>query len=103
MSNDQRMPLPLGENLGFQHAHRDSIGDLCDKVDCAGGWNPLAVCVQFYHGIEDRHCIFNNQNVNTGWWTTVLTRDQYYWQRLSESMKAKVRTDIVREIRSQIA
>ena len=93
----------LGVNLGFDHAHRDSIAMLCDKVDAAGGWNPEAVCVQFYHGIEDRHCVFSNQNINTGWWTTVLTRDEYYWERISPRKKEELRDVIVREIRRQIA
>jgi hypothetical protein len=103
MTEDTATPMPFGKNLGFHHAIRDSIAVLCDKVDAAGGWNPQAVCVQFYHGIEDRHCIFSNQNVNTAWWTTVLTRDEYYWHRISDAKKAKIRRDIVNEIRSQIA
>lgn len=93
---------PLSENLGFQHAHRDSPEMLADKVDAAGGWNPEAVCVQFYHGIEDRHCVFSSIDRNTGWWTTVLTRDEYYWARISAHSKTQIREDIVRQIKRQI-
>lgn len=94
--------LELGQDLGFVHERSgETIASLCDKVDEAGGWNPDAVCVQFYHG-DRRYCVFSHQNYNTGWWTTVLTRDEYYWQRISAATKDKFRKEIAYEMRQRI-
>lgn len=92
---------PIGVDLGFQHEWgKDTKATLADKVDASGGWNPDAACVQFFHGIEDRHCIFSAHNMNTGWWTTVLTRDEYYWERIGPNKKAEIRREIIQAVKN---
>lgn len=96
------MIKPLSEDLGFvDEWGKDNAASLSKKVDEAGGWNPEAVCVQFFHG-ERRYCIFSSQDVNSGWWTTVLTRDEYYWEKITPRFKADRRREIVQDIKRQI-
>ncbi len=93
----------IESDLGFSHEWvRDTTESLCKKVDDAGGWNPDAACVQFYHS-ETRSCKFSAVDRNSGWWTTVLTRDEYYWNAISAEFKESIRRKTVRAIRDRIA
>lgn len=76
--------------------------DLVRQMDELGiGWPTKAKSLKFYHTIEkdDRPCSFFADAHNTGWWTVVLTPDQYYWIKLSDARKK----EFEREIRDRIA
>lgn len=76
--------------MPISHEHMvDKTESLCAKIDSVGGWNPEAETVKFCH-TDKREMAFSNDYSNCGWWTVVLTRDEYYWYKLSESFKNKV-------------
>ena len=60
-------------------------------VDDTGGWAHGFKFVSFYHAVEykDRVCMFTNESLRTGWWTTVASADDYFWWKLSPERKAK--------------
>jgi hypothetical protein len=95
----------LGQDLGFSHNNRngsrDTIETLCKKVDDAGGWNPLAVTVKFQHS-DERKCIFSDNYHNSGWWTVVLTRDDYYWYKLSERKKKAIYAELLDSVKLKV-
>jgi hypothetical protein len=80
----------LGETMPISHEHMvDKTESLCAKIDSVGGWNPKAETVKFCH-TDRREMAFSDDYGNCGWWTVVLTRDKYYWWKLSEPFKNKV-------------
>lgn len=79
--------------------------DLVRQMDEANiGWPPKAKSLKFYHTIEkgDRPCKFFADAHNTGWWTVVLTPDEYYWIKLSAEKKRQIehnaRMSIIRSV-----
>ncbi len=80
---------------------KDNISSLCDKIDKLGGWNPKAVSVKFFHG-EKRVLRFSDNYNNCGYWTVCLTKDEYYWERLSDNRKKKFEDDVRCRIRHSI-
>ncbi len=78
----------------------ETIETLCDKIDKLGGWNPQAKSVKFFHG-DKRKLVFSGNCQNCGYWTVCLTRDDYYWHKISEHKK-KIEDDIRAKIRNRI-
>jgi hypothetical protein len=53
--------------------------------------------VSFYHsGVRERECEFGDKHLRTEWWTTVYSRDDYLWWKLSPERKEK-EAQLVRE------
>lgn len=95
----------LGKNMPEVHVWCvDTIESLCDKIDKLGGWNPKALTVKFFHGAKskDRKLCFSDNHMNTDYWTVCLTRDQYYWHKISDNKKKAFEREIRRKIRSSI-
>lgn len=63
------------------------------QVDETGGW-PLGYPFVAYHHSDKRECIFMSTQINTGWWTTVCSADEYYWWKVSEAKKRSITNDI---------
>ena len=92
----------IGDDMPEVHVWcKDTVETLCDKIDKCGGWNPEAVSVKFYHG-DSRTLRFSQDCFNSGYWTVCLTRDEYYWHRLSDSRKKEFEDDLRRKIRCSI-
>ncbi len=76
--------------------------DLVRQMDALGiAWPFKAASLKFFHTAEKdaRPCSFFEDAHNTGWWTVVLTPDEYYWIKLSKTRKDAFE----REIRDNIA
>lgn len=87
------------------HTHPGmKVEDFMAAIDKTGGWPVGYKCVQFYHAVEysGRTCKFTNNDVNTGWWTTVCRADDYYWWKLSDAKKAEVLKDARRQLIRQL-
>lgn len=69
------------------------------RIEETGGWPENFLYVSFFHAVEDdkRFCIFTNQFMNTGWYTTILNRDEYYWWKISKEKKTKIKDNFLRE------
>lgn len=92
----------LNEDLPEVHEwKKDTVSTLCDKIDKCGGWHPKAVCVSFFHG-DIRKLRFFDYEAHSGYWTICLTRDEYYWERISKKAKKNITDAIRQEIRSRI-
>ena len=87
------------------HTHPGmKVEDFMAAIDKTGGWPVGYKYVQFYHAVENsgRTCIFTNNEVNTGWWSTVCMADDYYWWKLSDAKKAEVLKDARRQLIRQL-
>ena len=94
--------FPMNEDMPCVHAWcEDTTETLCDKIDKWGGWNPKALSVKFYHG-DVRSLRFSDNYMNCGYWTVCLTRDEYYWHRLSDRKKKEIESNIRMKIRNSI-
>jgi hypothetical protein len=92
----------LGEEMPEVHEWCvDKTASLCDKIDALGGWNPRAVSVKFFHG-DKRTLVFSDNYYNSGYWTVCLTKDEYYWHRISEKRKKEFEDEIRTKIRNRI-
>lgn len=71
------------------------------RIDEYGGWPLGHRYVSSAHS-EERECIFGNEYLNTGWWTTLFEVDDYYWWKISEARKAKIENETRRRFAQQI-
>jgi len=84
--------LPLARPALIHASSSMTDAEFFDAIDATGGWPVGYRYVQFYHAMDNagRTCRFTNDSTNTGWWTTICTRDQYLWSRISDSYKLHV-------------
>lgn len=86
----------------IKHEHgKDTVESLCLKVDKEGGWPAGAASLVMQHTTE-RECYFSGGYPWDGMNTVVLTRDDYYWWKISAKKKEEIRNKIVSEIRRAI-
>jgi hypothetical protein len=79
------MDYKYAHENGFCHEWcKDNNKTLSEKVDkFFGKWPDEYGYLKFYHGTE-RTMEFSNNPHNSGWWTTVLTRKDYYKNKLDQ-------------------
>ena len=76
-----------------------------ELIDASGGWPVGYRYVSLYHDGpcgENRYCKFTNVRLNTEWWSTICSSDDYYyWKLSSEKIRAiavAVRSTIAHEL-----
>ncbi len=68
---------------GFRHSNAGmSDSKFFAHIDETGGWPVGYSFVGFEHSTS-RDAGFTNENINTGWWTTIASADDYYLWKLS--------------------
>ena len=78
--------------IKLHHVWCEPIETFFQRIDECGGWPVGNKYVSFYHS-TDRECTFGNINLRTGWWTTIATADEYYFWKLSDEYRAKIREE----------
>jgi hypothetical protein len=74
------------------------------RVEELGGWPMDQAFVSIFHSINSkRPCEFGNQDLRTGWWTTIYSRDDYLWWKLSEPFKSELKAKHFQQFKQQIA
>jgi hypothetical protein len=73
------------------------------RIDSLGGW-PLGMSHVWGH-----HCCSHERPVEFGthdrrdeWWTTICTADDYYWAKISEYYKTRLRNRWIGEFKDRI-
>ena len=67
------------------------------EIDRLGGWPVGAKYVSFEHN-DERRCVFGNNYLRTGWWTTVAEADDYYIWKLSPDAYRKIEQQVKRNL-----
>lgn len=63
-------------------------------IDFLGGWPVNAKSVVLRHQ-DNRACYFStDKDIRNGWNTSIVTDDEYYWWKLSETKKNEFRKEI---------
>lgn len=73
-----------------------------ERIDACGGWPVGMRYVSFEHATE-RLCEFGNEYLNTGWWTTVASADDYYLWKLSDAAIKKLKFKLRNQLISQLS
>lgn len=93
----------IKDKLPFSHEWvKDTVTSLTAKIDLCGGWPTEAKALLFYHD-DKRECVFCEEIKNTGFWTTVLTADEYYWEKISTFTKEKIKNTCIENFKLRIA
>ena len=87
----------------LHHQWCEPIQDFFERIDYFGGWPVGNKFVSFEHS-ETRKCIFGNEYLNTGWWTTICNSDDYYYWKLSDKKIKEIEDNainvIIRKLRN---
>lgn len=90
---DKASPVEAVVRHELIHAYPGyKLQEFMQDIDDTGGWPVGYTHVSFFHAVENsgRYCQFTMRSINTGWWTTVCTADDYYYWKLSETKRAEV-------------
>lgn len=80
------------------YGHTTEVG-LVAMIDATGGWPIHAKHLVMRHDMQEkRPCYFTNSPFpNNEWNTSVLTADEYYWEKVSIEKKIDFGNDCVRK------
>ena len=80
----------------------EKIEVIFQQIDGEGGWpaDKKYLCVA--HDIGDRALEFTNEYRWNEWWSTLATADDYYWWKISQEFKDKIRAEHAQEFRKII-
>lgn len=85
------------------HLWGDTDDEFFKRIDQFGGWPLGKTWVGFDHGVvRHRPCNFYDQEVRTGWVTTIHCADDYYWWKVSEARKLEYKQKVTREVAAVI-
>lgn len=82
------------DGLAYEFAEKKT--NLFSSIDSIGGWPVGYKYVGFVHS-EKRDVGFTNSSRNDGWWTVVATSDDYYFWKISDGGKQKIRDRVLTE------
>ena len=72
----------------------DSREDLFKHIDSLGGWPLSKQFVVMKHVVEALHpCYFSNNPIRDDYNTTLYSRDEYLWWKMSENGKLNIRKE----------
>ncbi len=72
----------------------ESLDSIFRRLDAAGGWPAGKNYMIRMHGTEPFECEFSNVYAHTEWWSTVCSIDDYFWWKISDSWKDKLKHQI---------
>ena len=78
----------MREGLSYKRAC-SSDEDLLKQIDATGGWPVGYEFIGFEH-TDERAAGFCATSQNNGWWTVVLSADDYYMWKLSPAALARI-------------
>ncbi len=89
----------------LKHLWGDPLEKFLQSIDDTGGWPLGYTHVSFFHDgpCGDRYCQFTTRHLQTGWWTTVATADDYYFWKLSDAKKAAILKDARKQLIRQLS
>jgi hypothetical protein len=74
------------------------LDDVIRQIDEIGGWPAAAESIVYKHTTDwKRECYFSKiSNIRDEWNSSFLTRDEYYWYKISKNFKkAKFQKEIL--------
>jgi hypothetical protein len=80
----------------------DEKEDLFKKIDNIGGFPIGYKYLTMIHGYSPLSCYFNNVSLRNEMNTTILTADDYYIWKLSDSGRSKLKREAREELLSEI-
>ena len=82
----------------------DSTETFFKRVDECGGWPHNAKSVGYKHTCElERPCYFSVlENVRDEWNTSLYSSDEYYWWKISEDKKTKIKNSFEKEFKNKL-
>lgn len=74
------------------------------RIDEFGGWPHNAKSVVYQHtGELERSCYFSVlENIRDEWNTSVFNSDEYYWWKISENQKEKIKNSFEKEFQNKL-
>ncbi len=82
----------------------DTTEEFFKRIDECGGWPHNAKSLVYRHtGELERSCYFSTlEFVGDEWNTTIYSSDEYYWLKISEDKKTKIKNCIEREFKNKL-
>lgn len=82
----------------------DSTEVFFKRIEECGGWPHNAKSVVYRHTVElERPCYFSIlKNVRDEWNTSVYNSDEYYWWKISEDAKEKIKNSFWKEFKNKL-
>lgn len=94
--------MRLEEREDVKYVSGMKRAELIAQIDSSGGWPVWATHLVFRHGFSPFDCAFADEPLHDEWWSICLRADEYYWAKVSDTGKAKVREDFRYEFASEI-
>lgn len=86
---------PIVDDKPF-HNLSARTADIISKIDARGGWPLAAGSLVLKHGTE-RECYFSKvASVRDEWNTSIMTADEYYWEKISQKKKDEFAKEQIR-------
>ena len=80
----------IKENKKLYYNGGMSQKDFFQRIDEYGGWPIDKKYLSVEHTVEiNRQCVFGNEKLRTGWWTTIYNIDDYLWWKMSPEGKKR--------------
>jgi hypothetical protein len=88
---------------GLTQVWMEPDSDFFERIDSLGGWPTNNEYVSFLHVAEGpRPCYFGNEYKRDEYNTTLFSRDDYLWWKLSDKFKAEVKAKYWNDFRSRV-
>lgn len=82
----------------------EPVENVFERIRTSGGWPDGKKYLAAFHGCElKRECMFCKMPVRNEWWTTIATRDDYFWWRISPEFKLSLARSTIEEFKHRIA
>jgi hypothetical protein len=94
-------PLRRLELCYLQINDSATMNDFMLRIDATGGW-PLGYTHLSWSHSDTRDCMFTTSTNHNEWWSHVITADEYYWWKISQSFKDKIAKQIRKEFTDKI-
>lgn len=78
----------------LHHKYGEKKEEFFQRIDEFGGWPVGKRYVGFEHS-EQRFADFTDEYVSGGWWSTICAADDYYYWKVSQEFKNRIRKEII--------